>query len=68
MDNLGHYFYAALDLMFLAWPALPNDAFLGDAQEVDDYTAELARSKIDELNSILTPVCQTPGSQSACTH
>jgi hypothetical protein len=53
---------------FLAWPALPNDAFLGDAQEVDDYTAELARSKIDELNSILTPVCQTPGSQSACTH
>lgn len=68
MENSSHLFSASLDLMFLAWPTISNDAFLGDTEEVNKYTFKLARSKINELDSILTTVCENSGLQSACTH
>ncbi|TGO07256.1 hypothetical protein BTUL_0301g00040 [Botrytis tulipae] len=54
MESSSHLFSASLDFTFLAWPTIPNDTFLGDTEEVNKYTFELARSKIDELDSILT--------------
>lgn len=56
MENVSQVFSASVDLLFLAWPTIPDDAFLGETEEVDKYTSRLAQSKIEELNSILTTV------------
>lgn len=45
-----------LDLFIQAWPALPPNAFEGDAAQVDDFTFKLAESKIQELNAVSTAV------------
>jgi predicted transcriptional regulator len=45
-----------LDLVIFAWPTLPSNAFLGSQKEIDDFTFKLAKSKIEELNTISTTV------------
>ena len=50
---------AVLDLVIIAWPLIPDDAFHGDEDELNDFTFQLANGKIDELKSVTTTVSLT---------